>query len=189
MSRNGNPSAPYDHRPPRVYLTGFMGAGKSTVGPILAETLGWSFLDTDHWIEKTTGISVPQWILKSGEREFRRLESRAIQEMSNGPRQVIALGGGALLSVETLAWVKSQGWIIYLKAEVDSLVGRLSERAEQRPLLKKSGDQLDRGVLLQLFRKREVHYQKADISIDTDGKDPGQIAGELREWILRKVGS
>jgi len=188
VSKNGNPSVQFPTRPARVYLTGFMGAGKSTVGPLLADLLGWSFQDTDQWIEKTTGVSVSSWIEKQGELEFRRIEAQALREVSKDPRQVIALGGGAIQTAEGVSWVKAQGWLIFLSADLDSLLKRLSSGIDQRPLLKKLAGQIDQQSLLDLLQKRENYYHQADFKIQTDQKDPGRVAAELKNWLMREIG-
>ena len=185
MFKSGDPLVPSDLRPSRVYLTGFMGAGKSTVGPLLAEYLGWSFVDTDHWIEKVTGLSASQWIEREGEVEFRRVESWAIDEISNQTLQVISLGGGAILRDETLSWVKSLGWLLYLSANTDSLWARLSIGGVDRPLLKKLGDQIDRSSFSEFLQKREKYYLQADLSVVTDDKSPTQIAAELGAALIK----
>ncbi len=188
MYKTGKTGTLSKSRPTRIYLTGFMGAGKSTVGPILAKSLGWAFQDTDQWIEKSTGTSPTQWIANAGESEFRRVEFWAIQEISRTPEVVVALGGGAMVSPDVREWLQVQGQVIYLKADLNSIVDRLSENLGDRPLIQTLGGHLDHSILRSLFEKRLNHYEKADFSVDTDLKSPNQIAEELNHWVLREFG-
>jgi shikimate kinase len=159
-----------------------MGAGKTTVGRVLAEELGWSFDDVDDRIERREHRTVPEIFRDSGEAAFRRAEHAALQELleevtdQNG--KIIALGGGAFVQNDNCRLIESAGLsTIFLDAAVDELWRRCSAQAEQeamnRPL---------RGTLesfRKLYHARRPHYLKAAVRQQTDGKTIGQIAHEI----------
>src|SRR5271170_3656293 len=95
------PAPPIPQAPRRIVLVGFMGAGKSTTGPILAERLGWRFIDTDHYLQAKTGCSISEMFLEQGEAAFRQLEAEVFAELHRDDELVIALGGGAVETEST----------------------------------------------------------------------------------------
>ena len=97
------------------YLTGFMAAGKSTIGPILANTLGWNFYDLDKEIEKQVGMKVVEIFREKGEEYFRNAETEILKKLSTEDEAIISLGGGAIASNDNFKIIKSTGKIIYLK--------------------------------------------------------------------------
>ena len=162
-----------------LYLSGFMGVGKSTIARVLALRLGWDFVDTDHWIEQKTGKKVSQIFQESGEKYFRDLEKKAIAELSRHSRQVIALGGGVLNQKENLETVRASGILIYLEASVECLLERLKTSYDRRPLLKNSTDL--RKTILELLEIRIPIYEQATWKIPTDGKEPEDIAALISD--------
>src|SRR3954468_19363316 len=117
-----------------VFLVGLMGAGKTTIGRILARKLGLRFIDSDHEIEARTGASIP-WIFEiEGEQSFRRREADVIRDLSAQEGIVLATGGGAILNAESRAYLKARGTVIYLRANVSSILVRTSHD-KNRPLL------------------------------------------------------
>ena len=98
-----------------IYLTGFMGSGKSTIGPILANTLGYRFIDLDSYIEKLVSKTVSRIFAEQGEPAFRLLETEAVQSLTREQDMIISLGGGTLATGENLRLVKEHGILIYLK--------------------------------------------------------------------------
>src|SRR3970282_713969 len=98
-----------------IYLTGFMGSGKSTIGPILANTLGWDFYDLDRVIEKKTGKKIRQIFEQDGENFFRKIETETLKELSVNNKVIISLGGGTIVSDENIGILKNSGKLIYLK--------------------------------------------------------------------------
>ena len=118
-----------------IYLTGFMGSGKSTIAPILANTLGYNYLDIDLEIEKAAGKTVSEIFLESGEDYFRDIERKLLQEVSRQEGCVVSLGGGTIANEGNLKLVKSSGVLIYLKIEPDQILQRMKFKTD-RPLLK-----------------------------------------------------
>src|SRR5437016_3591357 len=104
-----------------VYLTGFMGSGKSTIGPILANSLGYAHIDIDEEIEKVASRKVAEIFRDGGEEEFREIEHRVLVQASKGSHSIISLGGGTIARMPNLTIAKSTGVLIYLKTDVDSI--------------------------------------------------------------------
>lgn len=174
--------------PPRIYLTGFMGSGKSTVAPELAGLLGYASIDLDRAIEAAAGRSVTEIFSELGEGEFRRLEREALLATAALERVVVAAGGGAITDDAAIGLVRSGGVLVYLRVDAATLVGRLRSKGD-RPLLagqaRPGGGtvELERRVVA-LLSEREPWYRLADIILDPDPADPSgtarMIAGALR---------
>jgi len=158
--------------PRRIYLVGFMGAGKSTIGPLLADRLGYTFIDLDEQIEARAERPIAS-IFDTGEDAFRALESTLLREVSDEEAVVIAPGGGALASETNLSFAQRRGVIVYLEVSVDELVRRLADDAADRPLLyNRDGTPLaEEGLrerIASLLAERELRYQQADVIVDAD---------------------
>ncbi|MYN46585.1 3-dehydroquinate synthase [Pseudoduganella sp. FT93W] len=149
---------------PNVFLVGLMGAGKTTIGRILARKLGLRFIDSDHEIEARTGATIP-WIFEiEGEASFRRREAEVIRELTGQQDLVLATGGGAILNPESRAYLKERGTVIYLRASVNSILQRTAHD-KNRPLLQTADP---RKKLEELMAVRDPLYTEvADIVIDT----------------------
>jgi len=154
-------------RTPGIFLVGFMGSGKSTVGRALAEELGWGFADLDEDIEKREGMPVSQIFETRGEAGFRQAETAALQErvrsIERGQPCVIALGGGAFLSEENFKMVSNNGVSVWLDCPFSTVERRL-EGNGQRPLAR------DPEKLRELFAVRRTGYERADycVPVETD---------------------
>ncbi|HEY7912394.1 MAG TPA: shikimate kinase [Blastocatellia bacterium] len=156
----------------RIFLVGFMGAGKTTVGRVLAEKLSCRFIDLDELIEARSGMPVRAIFKELGEREFRRLESAAIESLSRTERAVIALGGGAFASDANRRAVGELGISVWLDCALEVCLARMSGDGE-RPLL---GAPEKMAVLLE---SRRGAYQQSDCRVDAGRKSPGEIADEI----------
>lgn len=155
-----------------LFLAGMMGSGKSTVGKLTAERLDYTFVDTDQTIEKRLAQSVADIFASRGEDLFRSEESKLLGEIVTRERQVVATGGGMLLSDENLALADQAGLVIHLFAPIDVLAGRMAGDGT-RPLLF-SGSV--RQKLAELHDKRRERYQRIKLRIDTTAGDAAQIA-------------
>ena len=147
-----------------IFLVGLMGAGKTTIGRILARKLGKRFIDSDHEIEARTGASIP-WIFEiEGEASFRRREAEVIRDLTAQDGIVLATGGGAVLHPDNRAYLKARGRVVYLRANVASIMLRTSHD-KNRPLLQTADP---RKKLEELTAQREPLYREiADLVIDT----------------------
>ena len=174
----------------RIFLTGFMGSGKSTIAPILANTLGYTFVDIDKEIEHLTGKRIFEIFSELGEEYFREVERTILQDISLRDRCVISLGGGTITNEHNLQFVKSSGILIYLKVNSDLIFQRMKYKTD-RPLLKSSSgttlteDEL-RSRVDSLLEKRERFYAQADITVVTDdlrvGLTVDKIVDDLRTF-------
>jgi shikimate kinase len=151
-----------------IVLVGLMGAGKTKIGRRLALRLGLPFFDSDQEIEAAAGETIEEIFANRGERVFRDGERRVIARLLTGPVHVLATGGGAFMDPMTRAVISRQGVSLWLRAELDILVQRVSRRSD-RPLLK-TGD--PRAVLAELIERRYPLYGEAAMTIDSGGGSP-----------------
>ncbi len=173
-----------------IYLSGFMGSGKTTVGKLLANCLGISFIDTDSLIEKKTGMTISQIFSKKGESFFREQERLVLLSLSHESPSVISLGGGMILS-ESNRRVIAEGIWVNLKATPATLIKRLEHfpetlvapkkktvsKARRRPLL---GIKIKRENLEELLRQRRPYYNLASIQVETDGLSANAVMGNIK---------
>lgn len=154
---------------PGIYLVGFMGSGKTTIGRLLAQQLGWHFVDIDDDIEARQKISIAAIFDSLGEAAFRKIETEAIRgrvrAISCGRPSVVSLGGGAYVQPENVQLLESHGVTIWLDCPFLTIRGRL-EGARHRPLAR------DPQKLEELFHARREAYAAADYHIRIDGDDP-----------------
>src|SRR5579863_3009753 len=163
------------HRRKLIYLLGFMGCGKSTVGELLAREAGWPFIDLDATIEAVQGISIREIFERDGEPFFRQLEHAALSEASKTEPAVIALGGGTWVQEPNLELIrKTGGATVWLDCGLEEL-RRRCEGIANRPLF--SGPE----SFAQLYNQRMPYYRLAEFRIPTDGSAPEAIV----ERILR----
>ena len=163
-----------------IYLVGPMGAGKSTIGRVLAAELHLGFRDSDKVIEDRTGADIP-WIFDmEGEEGFRDRESAVLQELSQSKDLVIATGGGIILRSKNREVMKSSGYVCYLTASIEQLVERTA-RDKKRPLLQVENP---RQKIIDLVSLRAPLYvESADFVINTDRRSPKVVAQEISALI------
>lgn len=162
-----------------IFLTGFMGAGKTTVGKRLSEMTKKEFIDSDHYVEAKTGLSVQEIFQQKGEDEFRRLETEALKELSQKCDVIVSLGGGALKSLENQSTIKASGTLIYLKATAHVLYDRIEKDGPVRPLLQGLRGEEKLKKISVLLGERESLYESAHHQVCTDGKDPTDVSVEI----------
>jgi shikimate kinase len=146
-----------------IVMVGMMGAGKSAIGRRLAQRLGVPFVDADAEIERAAGCTIAEIFEKHGEAVFRDGERRVIARLLEGPVGVLATGGGAFIDPETRARIRSRAISVWLKADLDTLVERVSRR-NHRPLLQQGEP---REILARLIDTRYPIYAEADITVET----------------------
>lgn len=171
--------------PEHLFLSGFMGAGKSRIGRELAAKTGLPFIDTDKQIEERAGKSVNDIFEQDGEQHFRDLERQVIDDLSQQPlSSIIALGGGAVVNDEIRELVRSRGKLVYIKSSPERVFERV-RYTRKRPLLKvpEDGD-YEKNLferIKQLLAQREPFYTLADIVIDRDQLELEQIVDRIIE--------
>ncbi len=145
-----------------IYLTGFMGAGKTTIGKLLADELEWEFQDTDAVAEQATGMSVSEMFQRHGEAYFREQEQLALQRVAKKQNDVVATGGGIITSETNRRMLKESGRSVYLKWPIEVLLLRIGN-ARHRPLAANVDHE---SALTELFNQRRPFYEEADIVIN-----------------------
>lgn len=152
----------------RIFLIGYMGSGKSMVGKELAQKLNLHFIDMDDYIEERNCKSIPQIFADDGEEGFRKMEQKALHELSEFENVVIATGGGAPCFFDNMEVIKHSGRSIYLKATARIIAERLIESKVERPLIKGKTEQELILFIDQTLNKREKWYEQADVIIPFD---------------------
>jgi shikimate kinase len=191
VRRRAQSQPPREPRLSGIFLVGFMGAGKTTVGYALAQYLNWAFEDLDVRIERLERRTVPEIFRDSGESEFRRAEHAAVRdvlaEMNGGAVKVVALGGGAFVQQNNAELLRTAGVsTVFLDAPVDELWRRCSKQADEagaeRPLL------LSIDQFRELYEARRKLYLLASHTIQTAGRSVEEIAADIAETLgLKRI--
>jgi shikimate kinase len=161
-----------------IVLIGMMGVGKSSIGRRLGSRLGVPFVDGDTEIEQAAGMSIADIFARHGEAAFRSGEARVIARLLNGGPQVLATGGGAVMNEATRALIKERGVSIWLSAELDLLLRRISKRKAERPMLQTDDPA---ATLRDLLTTRQPIYAQADITVQSRDVPHDAIVTEIIE--------
>ena len=163
-----------------IFLVGPMGVGKTTIGRVLADSMGREFLDSDREIEAATGADIP-WIFDvEGEEGFRARESRMIETLTTRSNIILATGGGAVLAAENRRWLHERGCVVYLRAPVSQQIER-TRRDKSRPLLQ-TADPAQK--IRDLMTQRDPLYKEvADLIVDTHRRGPKAVCTEIRRQL------
>ena len=165
-----------------IYFVGLMGAGKTTIGKLLAKHLDRSFYDTDHEVEKRTGVKIPVIFELEGEAGFRKRETAVIQDLTQLENIVMATGGGAVIAAENRQLLQDSGIVIYLRGNVNDLWHRM-RNDKHRPLLQNVDI---RAKLEQLYAERDPFYkQTATLTVDTGNQPVASILKQIQETIAK----
>ena len=164
----------------RLVLTGFMGSGKTTVGPLVARRLGWRFVDVDDVIELDAGCTIAEFFARYGEAAFRDREHQTIARLASEDNLVLALGGGAIERAETRNLMLSApgALLVHLEVQLATTLARCGGTEGTRPIL------ADRANLELRYRRRLPLYRTAHVSIAVDALSPNEVA----DAILKKAG-
>lgn len=164
----------------RIVLTGFMGSGKSTVGPRLARRLGWRFLDVDDVLEAEAGTTIAEQFARHGEAAFRERERAAIARLAEEDGLVLALGGGAIEHAETRELLRGGAGtlLVHLEVELETTLARCRGTEQVRPIL------ADRANLASRYERRLPLYRTAHVTVVVDALTPDEAV----EAIVRAAG-
>ena len=181
MGASGQKAAARERIPSNIFLVGMMGAGKTSVGKLLARRLGKTFHDCDHEIERATGVKVAVIFEIEGENGFRAREAKTLAELVRRADIVLATGGGAVLSADNRKLLADNGMVVYLRAAPADLWSR-TRHDKNRPLLKTADP---RARLEQIYAERDPLYREvADIVVDTGSQSVGSLAHRLEQQLL-----
>lgn len=176
-------NAPHTDRFERMYITGFMGSGKSTVGPLLAAGLRYQYIDLDVVIEANEVKSISELFRERGEAGFRALERRELLNLSARSEVVVATGGGALMDPGSLSIVRESGVLVYLEVPPGILFTRLRGRTGRPMITAADGTPLDddqlRDRIGSLLLVREPLYRRADITVDSGSQSPSDTVSAI----------
>ena len=160
--------------PGNVILVGFMGAGKSACGRLLARRLGRCFVETDDMIVARDGRAIPEIFRQDGETVFRRLETEAVEALGLKSDDVIATGGGLPCREGRIEALRALGTVVWLRGDLDELLAR-ARRGGHRPMLEgRAPDELE-----SLYRAREPYYARAHLTVDTAGLGIDQVVARI----------
>ena len=163
----------------RIFLIGFMGTGKTTIGTLLAARIGYEVIDVDHEIVRREGRTIPELFAEEGEAYFRAAESDVLADLAARSRVVVTTGGGAVLSAANRDLMSRSGAVVCLTATVDEIVRRVSAD-ENRPLLQ--GDEV-RARVETLVNARQGLYDFASCTIDTTGRAREDIVLDIAQYL------
>jgi len=178
----GSPDAALSAADRNIFLVGLMGAGKTSVGRLLARRLGKAFYDCDHEIERVTGVRIPVIFEIEGEAGFRARESKMLAELVQRSPVVVATGGGAVLAEENRALLKQHGTVVYLCASAQELWQR-TRHDRNRPLLQTPNPL---AKLAELYNERDPLYREvAGLVIDTGSQSVSALAHRLEQKLAQ----
>lgn len=149
--------------PELIFLIGFMGCGKTTLGRKLASRLGYEFIDLDHVFEATEGMTIADYFSKFGEEAFRKKESNTLKTHAYPAPAIVATGGGLPCFFDNMDWMNSHGKTVYIKLTPKTLADRLENEKDQRPLLRERHGEALIAFIAEKLEEREPFYNEAGI--------------------------
>jgi len=175
----------------RIYLTGFMTSGKTTLGKILANVLGWNFYDLDKELEIDEGKKVTEIFESKGEPYFREIETKKLKQLSGGKNIIISLGGGTIVNNENVKFITNHGKLVYLRVEPEIIYTRLKRKTD-RPLFKEfvlaeNSKEAFIEKIKSMLSERECYYNRANLIFDVDNSPIGITVDKLAKIINRII--
>lgn len=167
----------------RLFLIGYMGSGKSTLGQTLASKLKYDFIDLDKFIEKEYHQTIPEIFASKGESEFRAMENNSLKKLIEKENVVIACGGGTPCYFNNMEIMKNNGITVYIKLSVDKLVGRLLVAKEKRPLIENKTETELRSFVSRQLEKREDFYHQAQYTVKGKDLNVDELAAFVKELV------
>lgn len=167
----------------RVYLIGYMGCGKTTIGKRLAKSLGWDVIDMDSRIENRYRKTIPDIFASEGEESFRKKERFILEELSALENVVVSTGGGAPCFFDNIDVMNSSGLCVYIRMTPEALAARLKNAKANRPLLKDKTEEELTNFIKEQLEKRRAFYEQARYVIDNDNGTPEEAAAKIAELL------
>lgn len=167
----------------RVYLIGYMGCGKTTIGKRLAKNLGWDVIDMDSHIENRYRKTIPDIFASEGEESFRKKERFILEELSALENVVVSTGGGAPCFFDNIDVMNSSGLCVYIRMTPEALAARLKNAKANRPLLKDKTEEELTNFIKEQLEKRRAFYEQARYVIDNDHGTPEEAAAKIAELL------
>ena len=164
-----------------VILVGFMGAGKSTVGKLLAETIGVPFIDSDEWIADKEQATVSDVFATKGEAYFRQLEKAFLDQLAHEQPAVIAVGGGLPCFGDNMLKLKELGLVVYVNTSLQTLTQRLKNDSQNRPLLAAVKDEELFRFVEDLISIRKVFYKMAHVIVPNESNKPKELVEKIQK--------
>lgn len=165
-----------------IIIIGFMGVGKSVVGELLSKKLNMNFIDMDYEIEKRQGMTISEIFNSKGQEYFRKLENELLDELSKKDNYIISTGGGIVTREENCKILRKQKVVVFLDANVKTIIRNVSNEIEKRPLLKGSSDL--EGQIMNLLNERYEHYKEcSNINIDVNNKNIDEVVSQILVYI------
>ena len=171
----------------RIFLVGYMGAGKSTLGRTLAHDLGLAFVDLDHYIENRYHTKISSLFAERGEAAFRQLESNILKEIGSFEDTLISTGGGTPLHFDNMDFMLDQGLVVYLKVSNERLTQRLIKAKDNRPLIAHKNDEEIAHFVEETMLVRDPQYARAHLTFDSDRFDSRHHLCHAQQQLLETV--
>ena len=165
----------------RLFLIGYMAAGKTTLGRWAARRLGYDFIDLDHYIESRYMKSVSDLFAERGEEGFREIERRMLYEVGEFDRVLISTGGGTPCFFDNMDYMLSQGLTVYLEASVPVLCRRLKCSHTKRPLVDSKTEEELAGFVAEMLTRRDIYYRRAHAVFNSDEYERGEALQKATE--------
>ncbi len=166
----------------KIFLIGYMGCGKSTLGRQLAKKLMLTFLDLDSYIEQQQGRTIGEIFASDGEAKFREIESAALATVATTDNIVVATGGGAPIFNNNIELMNRSGITLYIKVDGGILTSRLLNAKTQRPIIKDKSEEELRDFVEGMIAQRSPFYQKAMITVEGKNIKVDQLVQAIQEW-------
>ncbi|MCG8484292.1 MAG: chorismate mutase [Clostridia bacterium] len=168
--------------PKKIFLIGFMGSGKSTIGKQLSDITGFQWVDTDSIIEEKMEMKISKIFSKKGEKFFRKIEAQVLQNIEDEENQIISCGGGIILKEENRKFLKEKGKIVFLHGDIKTMLDRI-EYDDNRPVLfsalRDNSDKKYEAFKDILDKRMPLYLEAADVTIEIEKKHPEEIAKEI----------
>lgn len=167
----------------KIFLTGYMGSGKTSAGKTLATQLGYEFIDLDKFVEQEYKMTIPEIFSSKGEKEFRAMEHNALKKVIEKENTVVACGGGTPCYYNNMELMNNNGTTVYLKMSADSLVNRLMNAKDKRPLILNKDEKQLREFVNRQLEKREDTYHQAQYTVKGKDLNVKELAAFVKEQI------